>query len=77
MGGYVLNVIEHGKPNSTQSTRRTKKMKAWITNRDLLWFKEMQDEARTRTVVLSTFKQFKNDHEVEITIITQSKEDKT
>ena len=44
-------------------------MKVWIDKNELDWLKEMQDEARTRQVWISSFRRFKDDREIEVEII--------
>ena len=44
-------------------------MKVWIKKEDLEYLQESKLEARTRTVLVSTFRQFEDDSEVEATLI--------
>lgn len=54
----------------TQQKRN--KMRAWINKEQLRWFKEMQDEGRTRSIPISTFptllEESNKEYEIEIKI---------
>jgi len=43
-------------------------MKVWINREVFELFKEMQEEGRTREMVISTFPQFNDDREIEVQI---------
>lgn len=41
-------------------------MKVWVDKENLKWFREMQDEGRTREIKVSSFKMFTNNSEIEV-----------
>ena len=45
-----------------------KMVKVWCSKENLEWFKEMQQEGRTRHLIVSSFRKFDNDSEIEIEI---------
>jgi hypothetical protein len=40
----------------------------WVIKKEWDWFQEMESEGRTREIVVSTFRRFSNDAEIEIKI---------
>lgn len=49
-------------------------MKVWIVKKELEWLEEMQDEMRTREIVVSSFKRFKDNREVEMELVKPKEE---
>jgi len=43
-------------------------MKVWVIRKELEGLKEMQDEGRTRTIEISSFRRFEDDREIAINI---------